>query len=314
MRYWWVNHKQTRKQEVGGDYLWSPKARADGGRNQFYDNMVRARPGDIVFSFADGHVGAWGVVAADAVTAPKPTEFGNAGQYWSNEGWLLDVAFREAAVPVSTVAYKGLIGPLLPARYSPIRENGHGNQGAYLAEISDQLGVVLLQLLGATGQVKDFAANEHEIQAPAVKDIEIIQSQLDIPETQKQQLIASRIGQGLFRKRALLLGGQCRVTGVADKRLLRASHIKPWRESSNFERLDGANGLMLSPHIDALFDQELLTFSAKGDILVSKELDPEVIHRWSISKPVVNAGFLPEQEKYLGIHRERVAKSGVIQL
>lgn len=314
MRYWWVNHKQTRHHEVKGDYLWSPKTRADGARNEFYDNMVRAAPGDMVFSFANGQIGAWGVVQAEAYSAPKPTEFGNTGHYWGNEGWLLEVAFIEAPVPISTVAFSEQIGPLLPATYSPIRANGHGNQGAYLAAISDDLGVLLIGLIGAGKAVKELLPSLSEVSVPAVHDIEVVQAMKDVSETQKQQLVAARIGQGLFRKRALLMGSQCRVTGVSDKRLLRASHIKPWRDCDNFERLDGANGLMLSPHIDALFDQELMTFSNSGTILVSKKLDPDVLHRWSISKPSVETGFTAEQSAYLALHREKTGASGLITL
>lgn len=314
MRYWWVNHKQTRQHEVLGDYLWSPKTRADGARNVFYDNMVRAEPGDIVFSFANGQIGAWGVVQADAYAAPKPTEFGSTGHYWGNEGWLLEVAFQEAPVPISTVAFSEQIAPLLPETHSPIRANGHGNQGAYLASISEDLGALLIGLIGAGKSVRELLPALAEVSVPTLQDMEIVQAMADVPETQRRQLVASRIGQGLFRRRALLMGAQCRVTGVDEKRLLRASHIKPWRDCDNFERLDGANGLMLSPHIDALFDQELMTFSDTGGILVSKSLDMEILKKWSISKPAIQAGFSAAQSAYLAVHRERAGSQGLIAL
>jgi len=110
------------------------------------------------------------------------------------------------------------------------------------------------------------------------------------------------------------MGAKCRVTGVAEKRFLRASHIKPWRDCDNFERLDGANGLMLSPHVDALFDQELMTFSDRGQILLSKNLDQEVLRLWSISKPVVSSEFSAAQSAYLAIHRDRTGAEGLIAL
>lgn len=53
MRYWWVNQNQTHRQELAGDYLWSPKRKADGGRNPFYEFMREVAPGDLVFSFVD---------------------------------------------------------------------------------------------------------------------------------------------------------------------------------------------------------------------------------------------------------------------
>ena len=42
-RFWWVNHNQTASQEIGGQYLWSPKVERGGVRSQFYDNMREAR-------------------------------------------------------------------------------------------------------------------------------------------------------------------------------------------------------------------------------------------------------------------------------
>jgi len=47
-----------------------------------------------------------------------------------------------------------------------------------------------------------------------------------------------------------------RITGVNNLNHLLASHCKPWRDSSNEERLNGENGLRLTPSIDHLFDRD----------------------------------------------------------
>jgi hypothetical protein len=39
---------------------------------------------------------------------------------------------------------------------------------------------------------------------------------------------------------------QCRITGVDNPVHLVASHCKPWRDSTNEERLNGENGLLLT--------------------------------------------------------------------
>jgi len=70
------------------------------------------------------------------------------------------------------------------------------------------------------------------------------------PPAFREQLVGARRGQGVFRSNVLLREGACRVTGVDEPRHLKARHIKPWRHASDAERLDGANGLLLSPHID----------------------------------------------------------------
>lgn len=67
MRFWWVNQNQTFESEIGGGYLWSPKTKKDGGRNQFYENMKLVAPGDIIFSFFQQHIGAIGIAEAPAI-------------------------------------------------------------------------------------------------------------------------------------------------------------------------------------------------------------------------------------------------------
>lgn len=203
--YWWVNHKQTRDHEVRGGYLWSPKRNANGARNTSYENMTRAMPGDIVFSYAHGRIGAIGRVTSLAYSSPKPAEFGSVGDYWSNEGWLLDVDFVQAPKPLRPRDHISAIGPLLPTRHSPIQSNGNGNQGIYLAAISDALGMVLMALLQAQ-EVRDLSAPAEYVvermpDATILEDIQRIESDQTVIETQRIQLTKARVGQGLFRKR-----------------------------------------------------------------------------------------------------------------
>jgi predicted restriction endonuclease len=82
-----------------------------------------------------------------------------------------------------------------------------------------------------------------------------------------------------------------------------ASHIKPWADSSDKEKLDGCNGLILSPHVDRLFDKGLISFENDGSILVSPKLDQAVLADWSIDKTKNVGGFKPEQCVYLEYHR-----------
>ncbi|MBK6378113.1 MAG: HNH endonuclease [Dokdonella sp.] len=314
MAFWWVNHKQTRDLEVGGRYLWSPMRNANDRRNASYDAMKQVRRGDLVFSYANGFIGAVGRVTEVAMAAPKPTEFGNIGDYWANEGWLVEVDFVPVPKPLRPKAHIERIGPLLPSRHSPIRASGDGNQGTYLAAIPDSLGLLLMALLGAD-QVRelDAIAPFHVERAPDAElldDIRDIDVDASIPETQRVQLAKARVGQGLFRKRVMLIDGACRVTGVSDVRLLVASHIKPWRASNNAERVNGFNGLLLSPHIDALFDDHLITFEDDGRMHVHTSLAREVLDRWSIDPDRRVEAFRYEQREFMSHHRSAFAARG----
>jgi predicted restriction endonuclease len=104
-------------------------------------------------------------------------------------------------------------------------------------------------------------------------DIAEINSRQDIPATTKRALIAARLGQGGFRSSLdKLWSDRCAIRGFSTRELLRASHIQKWSESTDAERLDPNNGLLLSAHLDALFDKGLISFDEKGKMLVSKKV------------------------------------------
>jgi HNH endonuclease len=91
--------------------------------------------------------------------------------------------------------------------------------------------------------------------------------------TEAERLVVQRIGQEIFR--AVLMdywGGRCPITGITDAALLRASHIVPWSECDDAQRLDVHNGLLLSALWDAAFDTGLVSFANDGTVLASPEL------------------------------------------
>lgn len=91
----------------------------------------------------------------------------------------------------------------------------------------------------------DLDAWEHRLEAQVEADSRV-------PETEKEALVRARCGQGLFKERVMAIESRCRITGVDKPVHLVASHCKPWRDSSNEERLNGENGLLLTPSIDHL--------------------------------------------------------------
>ncbi len=312
--YWWVNNKQTYVHEVGGNYVWSPIARADGGRNVFYENMKRLRPGDVVFSFAGGQIRAIGICTAPALLAPKPSEFGAAGEIWSEEGWQVPVEFTRLSRPLRPKEHMGVLAPTLPKKYSPIRPDGNGNQGAYLAAVPIEMANVLIDLLGSRWAEIDRSAvidPDHQLEAFDASEDEVakaLQNRTDLEEVEKLQLIQARRGHGVYRRNLENFENACRITGVTNLRHLRASHIKPWRASTTREKLDGNNGLLLSPHIDHLFDQGFISFADDGGLMVSSSADIDTLMRWGIEPNRTYHPFRAEQRPYLAFHRDVVFK------
>lgn len=93
-------------------------------------------------------------------------------------------------------------------------------------------------------------------------------------ETEAERLVIQRVGQNIFRQSLIdYWQGRCAVTGLDAQPLLRASHIKPWAHcESDAERLNVFNGLLLAPHLDALFDGGWISFDNDTRLLVSPEL------------------------------------------
>ncbi len=310
MRYWWVNHKQTFKEETGGKFIWAPKTKKGGKRSHFYDNMALVGTGDLVFSYANGHLCGFGPAASRARTEPRPEIFERTGEQWEEDGWRVDVNFRifpnnQRFRPKDRIG-EIRIRQLLPEKYSPLNEQGGGNQGAYLSEISKEFAEYLLEQLALAGNreiVEETAgvAQSAEIQE-AFSELEIIRDQ-ELPETERLNLVASRVGQGVFRKNVLELYPKCLLTGIDNPDFLIASHIKPWRLCDNRERLDPHNGLMLTPNADRLFDRGLISFSDGGELLVSDNLPLEALNQLGVSKRKV-LEFNEKQANYLAFHRK----------
>jgi hypothetical protein len=143
--------------------------------------------------------------------------------------------------------------PVMPTRYAPLQSNGNGIQSVYLTELPAPFAEVLAGLIGAEAQ--------------------------SIPRTDREAIIRARRGQGIFTQRVMEIEQRCRITGVTNPVHLIASHGKPWRDSTNAERLNGENGLLLTPSIDQLFDRGFIGFEANGNLIVSP-----VAHRPSLER------------------------------
>ncbi|MBU8922233.1 MAG: HNH endonuclease [Bacteroidales bacterium] len=306
-RYWWVNQNQTYKHEVEGGYLWSPKLKKNGHRSHSYDNMTKVSPGDIVFSFKGARIPAIGIIQSKAVGSDKPMEFGQSGENWDKDGWYVSVEYHELKKKIRPKDHIDLIIPTLPDKYSPLQKTGDGIQNTYLAEIPKEMAGALVNLIGPEADEIVQGLRYESLQNITDDEIENdIRISDTITNTEKEQMVKSRRGQGVFRTRLESIEDRCRITGITQKHHLRASHIKPWRDSNNKERLDGENGLLLSPHVDHLFDRGFISFKDDGTVLLAEKLDQSVLDRWSIELPMNVGSFSTGQKRYLDYHRGNI--------
>lgn len=318
-RFWWVNQNQTYRHEVKGHYLWSPKHRADGARNPFYEFMKEVAPGDMIFSFIDTKIKAIGFAKSYAYECPKPVEFGGAGKNWNEIGWKVDVAYQELPSPIRPKDRMELLKQYLPEKYSPLQENGNGIQNVYLTLVPPEMAQVLIGLMDAPMQKVLRESPGLIVGEPiAEKKLDVIEwedhiekqikDREDIQVTERISLVNARRGQGLFKERVKLIERQCRITKVDNSSHLIASHIKPWRDGENHERLDGENGLLLTPSMDHLFDGGFISFENNGELLVSPRADKVSLKRMGV--PVEEkfgvGPFTQGQKHYLGYHRKEI--------
>jgi len=121
-----------------------------------------------------------------------------------------------------------------------------------------------------------------------------------------------RHGQTMFRRAVLsAYQNRCCITGLADTRLLNASHIVPWREDPA-NRLNPQNGLCLSALHDRAFDRGLITLDQDLRVLLSPQIqsmDNEFVQislanhaGKSIERP---KKFAPRTD-FLAFHREHI--------
>jgi putative restriction endonuclease len=135
-----------------------------------------------------------------------------------------------------------------------------------------------------------------------------VASDASIGDTDREAIIRARRGQGLFKQRVMEIERRCRITAVDNPAHLIASHCKPWRDSSNDERLDGENGLLLTPSIDHLFDRGFISFEDSGALIISPVAHQPSLQRMGIeTQRVVNVGrFTEGQRRFLDFHRNAV--------
>jgi hypothetical protein len=311
MRYWWVNQNQTYRDEVRGSFMWSPKRNANNARNPFYDTMREVSPGDVVFSFCDARIKSLGIVTGRAQTGPKP-DFGTAGANWSKEGWYVPVQYCTLNNQIRPKDAISILRPFLPSRYSPLQVTGDGLQSIYLAEVPEPLADAIIALIGLSyWEAYETISVFQDLVEPT--DAEVLSGDATITgPTFREQLVRARRGQGVFRSNVLLREEYCRVTGVREARHLKAGHIKPWRDASDAERLDGANGLLLSPHIDHLFDEGYITFSPSQSLVIVPEVREKLLDAWGIDAGVRVGEFTREQSAYLEYHRLSVFKHSLL--
>lgn len=298
----WVNQGKTYYEEKVGGYLWAPLMNSKGDSVFHWENMDKLFPGAIVLNYVKGNIVGYCIAESNSYHSIQPIEF-SSQLGWSKEGRMVDAQYYRIEQPISIKEIYDQISSLLPDRYGPInhtyKEGEYvikANQG-YLYELDKPLGTKLLSLLNIELSSNSFKNTD-------IKKDEVIQPN----KTERKGLVNSRIGQGKYRRLVMnRWDNKCAVTGSEIREVLIASHIVPWREATNKERLDVNNGLLLSPVFDALFDRNLISFDDSGKIILSKALSMNEYKRLGVTGAEIIQDLSSENKIYLKRHREKLS-------
>ena len=130
------------------------------------------------------------------------------------------------------------------------------------------------ELIYDNSNSKEIKYSRKKIENDVIQEIE---NDTTIDSTERTSIIKSRKGQGKFRSNVLSIMPSCPFTNISLTSLLRASHIMPWAKcETNAQRLDGYNGLSLTPTYDVLFDLGLISFNNDGSLLISSRLSKDI--------------------------------------
>lgn len=258
MNFWWVNQGTNFAREKGEGYLWAPLLTASGATRPDWANMANLAPDDIVFTYSGRVLRGYCVITSEAIPwiTPYPKGYGDereglmalAHYYDAHREWTYRriVAAPPTGMGITLAAYPKLALPTKPSQ-------------GYLYKLEAADGQALWELIG------DPAFKLPDPQIPKVP----------LGGTTRLRLATARVGQGEFGRGVReAFEFRCGVTRLSRREpfILHAAHIKPWSQSSDEERLDPSNGILLHATLHHAFDAGLVDFDESGEVLISTRL------------------------------------------
>ena len=296
-----VMQGETYYKEKKWGIIWSPLKDKSGMVPHSYKRMQEVKKGDHIFHYVKGAIVAISSVTEDCKETGRPgsTDVSNQGK-----GYLVAAEYRELETPLLINEHIVEISPFLPKKYSAFQEDGSGNPG-YLYPCNEEL---TLKLLECISLLNIYVPSEEQLELA----IEVVRRTEHHPlvtliaEMALEAKTKIERGEQQFRKRLLpLWNNQCPVCGIELDALLKASYAKPWKDSSDPERLNPYNGIVLCSNHDAMFLSGFITISATGKLQVAKRISEEEYPLYGLAKGL-KIPVYPENESFLKWHKKNV--------
>ncbi|MBT2759276.1 HNH endonuclease [Mesobacillus foraminis] len=300
-----VMQGETYNEERKLGILWSPQRDKGGLVPHSWKRMTEVEEGDRVFHYVKGNIIAISIAREGCKEAKKPSTIQNPDK-WNDDGYLVHLEYHELDKPLHVRDHFKEISPLLPIKYSPFQHDGDGNSG-YLYPCNEEL---VLKLLEFISELNIYQVREEQLEF-GIDVVRHTEHNTLIPvlaETESETITKMRRGQQRFKKELLpLWEGKCALCGIDQPQLVKASYSKPWRDSTDEERLDPYNGLLLCLNHDALYTNGFITFDGQGRLHISAVINEvDYLNYWLDPKTKIKVHA--DNKPYFKWHRKNIFK------
>jgi|GEM_PF-966377 len=298
-----VMQGETYHAEQSAGVLWTPQIDKSGMVPHSWKRMNEVKKGDIVFHYVKGYVVAISRVREDCEKGKKPKNLEDQSKGYE-KAFVAYTVYRELENPLPIKEFFQEIEPLLPVKYSAFQEDANGNSG-YLYPCNEELAIKFLELISSLN-IFTIEVEQLELSMEVIKKTEHNPLLSLIAEAELEIKTKMRRGKEQFRESLLpLWNGECPLCGISISDVLRATHAKPWKDSSDAERLDPFNGVLLCANHSALYSAGHIAFTGGGRLHISSKILEEHYPIYRLKKGV-KISVSPEHATYLRWHKRIV--------
>ncbi|MCJ1908944.1 HNH endonuclease [Planococcus ruber] len=298
-----VMQGETYQEEKNAGLLWAPETDKAGMVPHSYQRLMEVKKGDRIFHYVKGAIVAISVAKDTFKKERKPYEEGML-ENESAAGYLVPVEYRELENPLLVKDCLVDILPLLPVKYAAFKEDGTGNPG-YLYPCNEELAIELLEGISRLN-VYVPEAEQLELAMEVVRMTEHNPLITLIAETIMEMKTKIQRGQLQFRKSLLpLWHKECPLCGMDIDAALKAGYAKPWKDSTDAEKINPFNGLLLCSNHEAMFTAGFISFTAGGTLHIAQQIPEERYAEYGLKKGK-KISVYPENGEFFRWHKRKI--------
>ncbi|MBT2582162.1 HNH endonuclease signature motif containing protein [Planococcus sp. ISL-109] len=261
-----VMQGETYKEEKLIGILRAPMKDKSGATPHSWERMKLLQKGDRTFHYVKGDLVAVGTIQEDAREAAVNT---------AKAEWVAPCEYLELDEPLEIAYHIKELAEHLPIKYAAFQPDGNGNSG-YLYPCNEELALKFLALLAAS---KWQQIEQLEFSYDAVRTEKYNSWTAWMMDTEflaRRKL--SNFEQLFTERQTQRWNGSCAICGKNNKALLKAVYSKPWKDSVDTERIDGANGVLLCANHAALYESGQIAFTGAGTLRISPTLNEQAVN------------------------------------